>query len=257
MMKFKNTTIQSSAELAKKWTEIEALAMKEKMRMYRTFGMETFHFHQSAQSLTITEIDLCRKILHAAICLPAFPARFTTYFQKVGLDWMMRIQGHEPQVLQKKAGKVIVEGGAIGIADPAHYVCERGEATALLENMRNKDAFLFRTGGDGLFHVQLREVSGIEPYVSVKEFKMVRRCIAKTAVIRCESGMVAIDAMESYRAAHAEKAVSLKVDPGFYKVNVFLVQFPAGGDQAFYAVLCKTEENCQDGVRAEIDRLEY
>lgn len=112
-----------------------------------------------------------------------------------------------------------METAIIAIHD-ASFTELNGEDEELLERMNEGKLFCFITGSDDLFNVQIRVVDGTEPILSKKEYNRgVVRAIAKPGFINLVTGKVVITDFVPPQEVWAT------VEPGLYKVNVFVVSF--------------------------------
>jgi hypothetical protein len=158
----------------------------------------------------------------------------------------------EPKVLKHSKGKIPVESGSIYIMDTSTPEPEEYDEDLLLENMRSGNMYVFCVGEDGIENVEIRLTDAPVPLLSVKESKRVIGGSTREFALKAPTGhLLVYDAMGTLK----ENALILKVDPGFYKISVFIFDFPRVEDYSFYITLSKTNAH-KPNIVDEVETLE-
>ena len=243
MKKQEKFTSKSLQQIEAAWQLAKTLAVREKLSALKGIGFD-IKIAYSQGNLSANELKRFFDVLNDVIRIPNCPQTFVLLRNKIYADWMRLTGNAEPEILQKKLGKLDIKTGQIVIADKnidlasLDYHDEKGEINLI----NTGTLFVFGTGGDGVINIQCRVVKAVEPMLALKEYKCCQNS-TEVAVINIPSGEVQIACWSGINMT--SNNLSLHVSPGHYKVvaHYFCIR---NKFDSFYIVLCKTEEDAKN-----------
>lgn len=248
MNKKPNQTAKSFREIEAAWLASASLNIRDKFQALKSLGFEIKMVYKPGVT-PVAEIKRYIEILKDVIRIPNRSASFVLLLNKMYAEWLSLTGNSNPDILQKKLGKLTIRSGRIVIADNTLDIPKligAGDEKEELECINSGTLFLFGTGGDGVINVQCRLVKSNEPVLTLKEYKC---CVNSTeiAIINVQSGSLQIGCISSWNDTNNNLVVSL--DPGHYKVVAHYFMIGNKFD-SFYIVLSKTTEDARNDHRA-------
>lgn len=240
---------KSYAEIKQEWEKIQSLDIRNRFKAMRPLANNICEIYKNKKGdIELEQLDFFIKTLKQVNRVHNIP-RCKRSLSKMIADQLELTGLSNCKIIKKLPGTINLESGSIAIGDPCYQkditdtYSDYSEKNLLSLVNANK-AYIFSTGGDGCYNIQIRIVDSLEPVLSSKEFKCVLDA-TETAVINIPTGLVAVADphaldIENYR-------LSVNVEPGNYKVCVYFFAIPSKVE-AFYIVLCKTDETAENNL---------
>ncbi len=225
-------------QIRDEWDKIQTLDAKQRYHSLSSF-VHAVRSSYDKKSATPEQLTFYMQMLTSVKRMLSDPQKVTRFLSALTRDWLVLTGQDKAVVVRKVSGKVTVESGTIVIADPGQVdsqALDNGQHDLSLMNQGK--CFIFRTGADGIFNVQLRMVDALEPVLTEKEYS---RVIAnsETAIIHIPNSLVKVSDVVCLQ--DAASCITMAVSPGNYKICVYQFYIP-NKLESFYVVLCPTSE---------------
>lgn len=230
-----------AAMVQTKWQAISQLTGKDKYYGLKSIGNLIGLAYKNG-NYTVEQLAEWLDILKTVAKTYSSPENSRIY-AKIISSWLTLTGNDKATVLSKTAKAIAVETGTMMIGDPS-IECDFGDSSdkALINLINQQQRFIFATGGDGLYQVQLRIIDALEPVLTPKEYKLVKNA-SSTGIIQISSGKIRVGDLGFV----AERSLEHKVEAGNYKIAAYKFSTPKG-PFIFYIVLCKTDQTVAEPV---------
>ncbi len=256
-----------TSNLIQKLDEAQRLPIRERLKAFKFIEYNIEQALKDKTSLSLADIDIYIDILKALSKSPCPTASLSKNLTKLISHRLALLGCEAPKVLLKKNGTISLEGGCIAVGDMAYAedIDQYISATRATETdpirfhaynltlMNQGKIFFFGTGGDGLFHFQVRIIEAPEPVVTAKEFKLV---LDSTPVVILDFPTGKFGIQDSILYKNLESALEIDIAPGRYKCQVHHFLFPKKNrsdsecdESSFYIVLSKTEDPLENQLQ--------
>lgn len=233
-----SSRILSAKELFSKLESYTSLSAKEKFKAYRTLSWEVLNSFKSMKKHPVEDLNLYLKVLQTTVRTEINPSKYMNCIAKIQSQKLALLGINEPTALKKKKGKIEVKSGTIGVVDASIISLSR-DYEASLKQMRMGNVFLFATGGDGIENIEVRLTDTPIPLLSNKETKRIIGGSSQEYILNSSTGRLLVC---DYLSWNEDSFVELKLEPGYYKVSVFIFDFPRSDQYSYYIALSKALE---------------
>lgn len=185
---------------------------------------------------TQNQLKFCMVVIRQAVKYHSFPQEYLKHLSEIIAKWLEMTGNGTAIILKEVTGIVAIESGILMICDANVVIGLTDVSSASLSSqMKNGKALFIDTGGDGTFDVKIRLIEGKEPVLQANEYKSVSKS-TETIVVNAPSGEIFANDLGAQPGK--ERGLTLKVEPGQYKIAAHLIDKP----EKFYGytvVLCK------------------
>jgi hypothetical protein len=246
-------TIYSASDLAKRFLEIQGMTARDRLKAYRSLWTDVINAFNQDPSPSLEILKVYEDILRGGLASFYFKNKIVVTIAKIHQKKLEILGIKKISVLQKQKGIVAVDSGTICILDSSHPYAKDTLPLDfdVIDTMKKGHILCFGTAGDGLFNVEIRVVDSPEPLLIQKEMKKVIGGSSRPFILSVPEGTIwAYDCLCGIK----EQRVELKVQPGLYKVAVFIVEL-SDEDYIFNIVLSQTNDFSNNDL-TEIENLE-
>ena len=142
-------------------------------------------------------------------------------------------------------------GGSIAVGDKFYAIDETNSINFKDIDLINRGhCYIFNTGSDGEFNIQVRIVEAPEPVLTSKEYKNVAGA-SPVVTLHFPTGKLYVGDGPALKDLRSD--IEVDIAPGYYKCQVCIFTFPE--DYSYYIVLSKTEY-ASDNNETEVISLE-
>ncbi len=243
---------KSFAQIQADWQLIQSLAPRDKLKALKQIGFDVMISYESGD-ITLEKLELYSQILQQAVRAHSFPQRYARILSKMIADKLALTNSEPVTILAKASGKIMLSGATVMVGDPSIQTAPLIDYSdnELLALINLGQRFLFATGSDGVFDMQLRIIEANTPVLTAQEYKCVENS-GQTAIISAPSGKIVITALGEID--DKDNQILQEIAPGNYKITVFVFNIPKKM-RSYYIVLCKTAEPAVNHLE-RIDMLE-
>ena len=253
-------------EIHQLWLISQQQEYRDKVKTLRKLSHHIYHLFQKKQ-LSLKDMPKCILIINEIKQVTAW-SKAGSLRSRITKAWMLGMGFSEPRTLASKRGFVDIESGIIAIGDPdslketnqnwrkklesANCIEQSSFLDQLLiDAVNNHLGFYLNTGGDGRMACQIRLVDCQYPIVSAKEMRFVRAATSDYCIKISSDNLSIID----FHDINNQHGVSLKVEPGYYKVATYHFFMPDKVD-SYYVILVATDKP-EPNTLSSIDSFEY
>ena len=253
-------------EIHQLWLLSQQQEYRDKVKTLRKLSHHIYHLFQKKQ-LRLKEMPQCILIINEIKQVTAW-SKADSLRSRITKAWMLGMGFSEPRTLTSKRGFIDIESGMIAIGDPdslkeinQNWRNKMKSASCieqssvfdqlLIDAVNSHRGFYLNTGGDGRRACQIRLVDCQYPIVSAKEMRFVRASTNDYCIKISSDNLSIID----FHDINNQHGVSLKVEPGYYKVATYYFFIPNKVD-SFYVILVATDKP-EPNTLNSIDTFEY
>lgn len=232
---------KSSAQIQNEWKKIQTLDIRSKHKAMRTLFHDIYTSYKK-EAVNVEQLKFYIKVVKQIIQAPNFPDQALRFHSKLIADWLNLTGNKNVEIISKITGKIPVETATIAIADPSYFDIDEVRKDYAYQNypqlINQGKFFIFGTGADGTYNVQLRVVDALEPVLTQKEFRYVKDS-TESVIIHIPSGFITV--ADPCFLDNEKYYLSTRITPGNYKICVYLFHIPKK-IQSFYIILCRTDK---------------
>lgn len=234
---------KSFSQIQNEWEKIQSLDIRNKHKAMRSLAHDISVSYKKDET-SVEQLEFYIKALKQIIRTRSYPQPVAICLSKLIADWMLLTGKDKSEIILKKTGEIPVDTASIIIADPNYFDVNELKMDLSNNNFLNLlnqgKCYIFNTGADAMFSVQLRIIDAFHPVLTAKEFKCVINS-SEIATIKIPTGTVAVADLGNLR--DEKFRVSATISPGNYKICVYLFEIPKKDDEfIFYIVMCKTND---------------
>lgn len=235
------------SQIQNDWEKIQTLNIRDKWKALRTITHDISVSYKK-EAVTVEQLEFYIKIMKQSVKALSFPQKASLFLSKLIADWLVLTGNDQCEIILKISNEIPVETATIAISDPAYFddinALQDYSERNYLHLMNEGKFFIFSTGSDGIYKVQLRIVDALEPVLTPKEFTRVIDT-SESAIMHVPSGTITIADPSFF---NSEKyCLRAFVTPGNYKISVYHFYIPKK-IESFYIVLSKTDKQANNNL---------
>lgn len=240
--------IKSYLQIKEAWENIQSQEIKKRYKTMREIAYDICYAYK-AKDVEPVQLEFYMHVLKEINTIQAIP-KSKIALAKITALWLEFTGNANVKIIKKILGKITIETSTIAVGDifNSKEVLEtyaNYTEQSVLTLINQAKLFIFGTGGDGEYTLQIRIVDSIEPVLSANEYKNILNSTEKF-VININTGVLVV-ADPCYMDAEKQR-LSINVDAGNYKVCVYHYSVRSKAD-SFYIVLCKTNEEAKNAAK--------
>lgn len=235
---------KSFIQIQTEWEKIQTLDIKSKLKAMRAIAHDIAVSYDKKET-DIEQLTFYMQIIKQVARTRSFPQPALLFLSKLIADWLVLTGNDKSKIIFKKAGIIPVDTASISISDQSFNIYELdGDFSDknYLSLINQGKCYIFSTGADGMYNVQLRVIDALEPVLTNGEFKYVTESSA-SAIIHIPTGIIAIT--DGLLLDKEFPHLSASIMPGNYKISVYQFYIP-NKLESFYIVLCKTDREASN-----------
>ncbi|CCB86476.1 unknown protein [Parachlamydia acanthamoebae UV-7] len=216
------------------------LGARERFKKLKQIGHEALSQYKSLKDPCVEDLKDYIEIFKIIVKVPAISTAFNMALAKAMSKYLTLLGCNNAIVLFKKSTKILLDSASIAIGDQSYAIDQTNLSEAIdhtVELINHGQCYIFGTGSDGEFNIQVRIVEAPEPVLTPKEYKNI---IGTSPIVTLNFPTGKLSVCDGLIVKGQKSDLEVDIAPGLYKCQVYIFKFP--DDYSYYIVLSKSEE---------------